>query len=101
MGPRIRRPADAAGPAIAGTATLSWTAPTVDTNGEPITELAGYNIYYGKTPTTMTSVIAVNSPASGSYTISNLAAGTWYFAVASYNTQAMVSPHSATVSKTI
>jgi Calx-beta domain len=92
---------DAAGAAIAGSATLSWTAPTVDTNGEPITDLAGFNIYYGKSPTTMTSVIAVNSPASGSYTISNLAAGTWYFAVAAYNSQAMVSPHSAAVSKSI
>jgi Calx-beta domain len=87
--------------ATTGTATLSWTAPTVDTNGEPVTDLAGYNIYYGKSPTTMTSVVGVNSPASGSYTISNLAAGTWYFAVASYNTQAMVSPLTAVVSKSI
>jgi hypothetical protein len=92
---------DGATAATTGTATLSWTAPTVDTNGEPITDLAGYNIYYGKSPTTMTSVIAVNSPASGSYTIKNLAAGTWYFAVASYNTQAMVSPHTSAVSKSI
>jgi hypothetical protein len=91
---------DAAG-TTTGTATLSWTAPTVDTNGEPVTDLAGYNIYYGKSPTTMTSVIAVNSPASGSYVVKNLAAGTWYFAVAAYNTQAMVSPLTAVASKTI
>jgi hypothetical protein len=92
---------DGTGGTTTGTATLSWTAPTVDTNGQPITDLAGYNIYYGKSPTTMTSVIAVNNPASGSYTIGNLAAGTWYFAVASYNTQAMVSPLTAVVSKSI
>jgi len=91
----------AAAATTTGTATLSWTAPTVDTNGEPVTDLAGYNIYYGKSPTAMTSVIAVNNPKSGSYTISNLAAGTWYFAVASYNTQAMVSPLTAVVSKSI
>jgi Calx-beta domain/Fibronectin type III domain len=92
---------DGAGGTTTGTATLSWTAPTVDTNGEPITDLAGYNIYYGKSRTTMTSVIAVNSPASGSYVVKNLAAGTWYFAVAAYNTQAMVSPLTAVVSKSI
>jgi hypothetical protein len=92
---------NAATAATAGSATLSWTAPTVDTNGEPVTDLAGYNIYYGKSATTMTSVIAVNSPASGSYTINNLAAGTWYFAIASYNTQAMVSALTAIVSKAI
>jgi hypothetical protein len=84
-----------------GSATLSWTAPTTDTNGAPVTDLAGYNIYYGKSATTMTSVINVNNPASGSYTISNLASGTWFFSVAAYNTQAMVSPLPAAVSKSI
>ena len=84
-----------------GTATLSWTAPTLDTNGSPITELAGYNIHYGKTPTTITNVITVNDPASGSHTISNLAAGTWYFAVVAYNAQAVESSFSNVVSKTM
>jgi hypothetical protein len=87
--------------ATTGTATLSWTAPTHDTNGSPITNLAGYNLYYGKTSTTMTSVIAVNDPASASYVIRNLAAGTWYFAVVAYNTQAVESTFSNVVSKTI
>jgi hypothetical protein len=87
--------------ATTGTATLSWTAPTHDTNGTPITNLAGYNLHYGKTSTTMTSVIAVNDPASASYVIRNLAPGTWYFAVVAYNTQAMESTFSNVVSKTI
>jgi hypothetical protein len=92
---------DGTATATTGSATLSWTAPTTDTNGAPITDLAGYNIYYGKSSTTMTSVINVNNPASGSYTVGNLAAGTWYFAVAAYNTQAMVSPLTTVVSKSI
>jgi hypothetical protein len=87
--------------ATTGTATLSWTAPTLDTNGSPITNLAGYNLYYGKTSTTMTNVIAVNNPASGDYVIRNLAPGTWYFAVVAYNTQALESTFSNVVSKTI
>src|SRR5580698_8272340 len=35
-----------AGPAT-GSATLSWTVPTENTNGTPLTNLAGYHIYYG------------------------------------------------------
>jgi len=87
--------------ATTGTATLSWTAPTLDTNGSPLTNLAGYNLYYGKTSTTMTNIIAVNNPASGSYIIRNLAPGTWYFAVVAYNTQAVESPISNVVSTTM
>jgi Calx-beta domain/Fibronectin type III domain len=87
--------------ATTGIATLSWTAPTHDTNGSPITDLAGYNLHYGKTSTTMTNVIAVNDPASASYVIRNLAPGTWYFAVVAYNTQAVESTFSNVVSKTI
>ena len=63
--------------------------------------LAGYNIYYGNSPTSMTRVIAVNGPSSTSYQINSLSAGTWYFAVAAYNEQAEEGPHSGTVSKTI
>ncbi len=85
----------------AGKATLSWTAPTLDINGAPITDLAGFNIYYGTSSTTMTKVVAINSPASGSYTISNLPSGTWYFAIAAYTAQAVESPLSTIVSKGI
>jgi Calx-beta domain len=91
----------AATTAATGTATVSWTAPTLDTNGSPLTDLAGYNLHYGKTPTTMTNVIAVNDPASGSYVIGNLAPGTWFFAVVAYNAQAVESTLSSIVSKTL
>jgi hypothetical protein len=84
-----------------GTATLSWTAPTLYTNGTPITDLAGYNLYYGTSSTTMTKVIAINNPAASSYTISSLASGTWYFAIRAYDVQAVESELSTIVSKTI
>jgi hypothetical protein len=84
-----------------GSATLTWSAPTLETNGSPITGLAGFNIYYGNSPTTLTRVVAVNTPSASSYQISSLAAGTWYFAVAAYNEQAEESPRSEVVSKTI
>ena len=92
---------DGGAAATTGIATLSWIAPTHDTNGSPITNLAGYNLHYGKTSTTMTNVISVNDPASASYVIRNLTPGTWYFAVVAYNTQAEESTFSNIVSKTI
>jgi len=30
-----------------GTALLSWTAPTENSDGSPLTDLAGYKIHYG------------------------------------------------------
>jgi hypothetical protein len=94
---------DASTPAqpATGSATLTWSAPTLETNGSPITGLAGFNIYYGNSPTSLTRVVAVNSPSASSYQISSLAAGTWYFAIAAYNEQAEESPRSGVVSKTI
>jgi hypothetical protein len=49
--------------------------------------LAGYRIYYGTSSSAMTHVVNVANPAATSHAINELAPGTWYFAVASYNTQ--------------
>src|SRR5438309_11629995 len=38
-------------PPTSGTATLSWLAPTTNTDGAALTDLAGYVIYYGPRPT--------------------------------------------------
>jgi hypothetical protein len=84
-----------------GDATLSWIAPTEDTDGTPIVGLAGYRIYYGASATQMSNVISVSSPTAVAYEISNLAAGTWYFAIAAYNTESEQSALTATISKTI
>jgi hypothetical protein len=92
---------DASAPAPTGDATLSWSRPTLDTNGTPISNLAGYKIYYGKSSGALTSVIQVANPATVEYEISSLGAGTWYFAVSAYNSESMESERSAVGSKTI
>src|SRR5581483_12005001 len=68
------------GTGTTGSASLKWTAPTTNTNGSALTNLAGYYIHYGTSASAMTKTITVSSPGTTSYTISNLAAGTWYFA---------------------
>lgn len=65
--------------------TLSWTAPTVNSDGKPVTDLAGYHVYYGTSEKTMTTVITVDKATSTDQVIGNLLPGTWYFAVSAYN----------------
>ena len=84
-----------------GSATLSWTAPTTNTNGSALTDLAGYHIYYGTSRSAMTKTITVPNPGTTSYTITGLATGTWYFAVNAYTTGSLDSVLSNTGSKAI
>lgn len=88
-------------PATADTATLTWTAPTMNTDGSALTDLAGYHIYYGNSPTSMTTTIDVGNPGTTTYTISNLGSGTWYFAVNAYTTNGTQSADSNVGSKSI
>lgn len=85
-----------------GTATLSWVAPTQNSDGSSLTDLAGYNIYYGTDSSALTQTIQVTNAAALSYVISGLATGTtWYFAVSSYTTSGQESTRSGVSSKTI
>jgi Putative Ig domain len=87
--------------ASSGTAELTWTAPVTNTDGSALTDLAGYNIHYGTSPSSMSTVINVANAGATSYTISSLASGTWYFAVNAYTTSGLDSGLSNTGSKTI
>jgi Putative Ig domain len=93
--------ASGSGSGTTGSATLKWTAPTTNTNGSALTDLAGYHIYYGKSPSAMTTSITVPNPGTMSYTINNLSSGTWYFAVNAYTTGGTESSLSNTGSKAI
>jgi hypothetical protein len=86
--------------AASGTATLTWAAPTTNTNGTPLTPLSGYTIYYGTSPGTFTQSMVVSSSTT-SYTVTGLAAGTWYFAVAANAADGTESAKSNVGSKTI
>lgn len=84
-----------------GTASLSWTPPTTNTDGSMLTNLAGYRIYYGASASTLTQQIQVANPGVASYVVSGLSGGTYYFAVRAYNTAGAESASSTVVSKTI
>ncbi len=84
-----------------GTASLSWTAPTANTDGTPLTDLAGYTIYYGSSADALTQSIQVADPTATAYVVNTLASGTYYFAVAGYTTTGVQGAVSSQVSKTI
>ena len=87
------------GNTYAGQAALSWTAPTTNTDGTPLTDLAGYNIYYGTASGDYTQNVNVGNVTN--YTVSNLAAGTYYFAATAYDTSGNQSAYSNVVSASI
>jgi hypothetical protein len=88
-------------PQTLSTATLTWAAPTENTNGTPITNLAGYVISYGNSATALSQTISITNPATLTYTVQNLGTGTWYFAVSSMESDGTISALSSVVSKTI
>jgi Fibronectin type III domain len=84
-----------------GSATLSWSAPTENADGTPVTNLAGYRVYYGTSASDLSQSIEVAGATTTSYVVENLPAGTYYFAVAAYDTSGTESQPSDVASKTI
>ncbi len=83
---------------VTGSATLSWAAPTTNTDGTPLTDLAGYKIYYGTSPGNYTTSIDIGNVTT--YTITNLSTGTYYFTVTAYDSSGIESSYSNQVNKT-
>jgi hypothetical protein len=84
-----------------GTAILSWTAPTQNTDGSQLTDLAGYRVYHGTSPNALDQMTQLPGSGNTSYTFNQLVSGTHYFAVAAYTTGGMESSLSGVGSKTI
>jgi hypothetical protein len=88
--------ADPAAAHSSGSATLSWTVPTNNTNGSPLTDLKGYVVRYGTNSSNLSSQMSVTT---NEVEIENLSAGVWYFEVASVNSRNVESAFSQAVSK--
>ncbi len=84
-----------------GSATLIWAAPTTNTNDSPLTDLAGYYIYYGSSADTMTQMITLVDAQATSYVVKGLTSGTWYFAIEAYDSAGNRSALSNVAAKTL
>jgi hypothetical protein len=84
-----------------GSATLSWTAPTENTDGSTLANLAGYRISYGTNASALTNSIVIGNPSVTTYVVENLSAATWYFAVTALTSSGTESDLSNVANKTI
>jgi len=88
-------------PPTSGIATLSWLAPTTNTDGAALTDLSGYHIYYGMNPGDLTQTVNLAGVGLQTYVIDGLGTGTWYFAIKAVTSAGVESALSDIVSKTI
>jgi hypothetical protein len=84
-----------------GTATLSWSAPTQNTDGSALTDLAGFRVYHGTSPDALDEMTQLPGASATTYAFDQLSAGTHYFAVAAYTASGVESALSTVGSKTI
>ncbi len=98
----------ATNPASAGILDATWTAPTTNTDGSPLTDLASYRVYYGtgSAPCPGPSFFPVASSTSSpppnqtvSFRLTGLSTGTTYFvAITAVDTGGMESACSSVAS---
>ncbi len=83
-----------------GSATLSWTPPTQNSDGSTLTNLAGFQVRYGRTAGDLNQTVSLDNPSINRYVVENLSTGTWYFAVVAVNSAGVASSLSYTRNKT-
>ncbi len=67
-------------------ATLTWTAPTQNTDGTDLTDLAGFKVYWGTTQGgPYDDQVDINDPGVTTWVVSPLASGAWFFVATAYN----------------
>jgi hypothetical protein len=72
-----------------------------NTDGSALTNLAGYRIYYGTNANSLTQTVNIGTVGVTTHMVNSLSAGTWYFAIRSYNASGVESDLSNVASKTI
>lgn len=87
--------------AALGSATLSWTPPTQNSDNSPLNDLAAYKIYYGTEPDSYTNQIRIDNPGISSYVVENLVPDTYYFVATAVNSADVESGFSNMASKVV
>jgi hypothetical protein len=78
--------------------TLTWLPPDTNSDGSPLTDLAGYRIYYGTDANALGNVMQVNNKGITSGVIEGLIPAHWYFAIRAYNSAGVESDLSGVLS---
>lgn len=81
-------------------AFMTWTPPTQNTDGSPLTDLAGYRVFWGQDPGSLSQTAQIDDPAATSFTVANLTPATWFFGVRAFTSIGAESAMSNIASKT-
>lgn len=84
------------GPITSGTVNFAWTAPTANTDGTPVADIMGYNIYRGATCAALT-VLNTALVSGLTYSDTNLAPGPYCYAISSVSKSEGESPQSSSI----
>jgi hypothetical protein len=84
-----------------GSVTLHWTAPTQNTDGTALTNLAGYKVYWGTAPGSYPHSATITNVGLSSYVVDQLTPATWYFSMSALNSTGVESALSNAASKVI
>jgi len=87
--------------AASGTVTLRWTAPTANTDGSLLRNLAGYRIYWGPSVGDYRHSVFIGNVSVTRYVISGLDPGTYAFVATAVNAEGVESNHSRPTTTTV
>jgi len=78
---------------------LSWTAPSQREDNEPISlsEISGYKVYYGTEERRYPQSVDIRDGSATGYIFRNLSAGTYHFALTTYDSAGRESQYSAEI----
>ena len=79
--------------------TLSWIAPSEreDNTALSLSEIAGYNIFYGTSQGQYTNSVNIDDSSATGYTFSNFPTGSYYFVITTIDTDGHESQYSPSV----
>jgi len=69
---------------FAGSAELHWQAPVANADNAAANRIDGFYIHYGADLQAPDRIIEIADPSATSFTVSDLAPGTYYFSVSAY-----------------
>jgi hypothetical protein len=84
-----------------GSAMLSWNPPTQNADGSPLTNLAGYRVYWGSAQGYLSNSATISNPGLSTYVVDQLTPATWYFALSAVNSAGVESALSNVASKQV
>jgi hypothetical protein len=86
-----------------GSLALNWVAPVARSDGTPLSlaDIDGFRIYYGNTAGSYPNRVNVTDATTQQVTLKNLASGTWYIVMTTYDVDGRESGYSVVVKKTV